>query len=392
MKKLFCSFFALFTLSAYAQINQGKLLTKNNYFEIPVTETAKEIHTKATIRGDEYDFMLDTGAPAFISTELQKKYKFAHLYKGKTQDASGNKVKTEIVLIDTIQFGPFVLTGIPAIVIDMTESPLECLNLPGNIGSNMLRHLYVQFDLNEQRVAITDDKKLFKKQTTAQHPMVVSSQSDVYFTVTLNGNIIDTIHYDSGDAQLYNISKRTMNKYISTYPDHVIRSGYGTMFMGMGGAGSPFPQYIVRSESIKVGSTTINTGTISIAGNDKSRMGRRMLDYGLFQLNYPDSSYAFDPYPTTNIPTRFDFGFQSVMNDDEVTIGCVWKKTAAEKQGLQSGDRILKVDDMDFTTMTKCEAVEAIRQVSKIEKSTINLTFRHKKQKPQTITVEKKPL
>lgn len=74
MKKLFCSFFALFTLSAYAQINQGKLLTKNNYFEIPFTETAKEIHTKATIRGDEYDFMLDTGAPAFISTELQKKY------------------------------------------------------------------------------------------------------------------------------------------------------------------------------------------------------------------------------------------------------------------------------------------------------------------------------
>lgn len=126
-----------------------------------------------------------------------------------------------------------------------------------------------------------------------------------------------------------------------------------------------------------MGSTTINAGTISIAGNDKSRMGRRILDYGLLQLNYPDSSYAFDPYTATNIPTRFDFGFQSVMNDDEVTIGCVWKNTAAEKQGLQSGDRILKVDDMDFSTMTKCEAVEAIRRVSKIEKSTINLTFRH---------------
>lgn len=222
--------------------------------------------------------------------------------------------------------------------------------------------------------------------------MVINGQSDVFFPVTLNDNIIDTIHYDSGDAQLYNISKRTMNKYISTYPHHVIRSGYGTMFMGMGGAGNPFPQYIVRPESIQVGSTTINTGTISIAGNDKSRMGRRMLDYGLLQLNYPDSSYSFTPYPATKISTRFDFGFQSVMNGDEVTIGCVWKNTAAEKQGLHSGDRIIKVDDMDFTTMTKCEAVDAIRRVSKIEKSTVNLTFRHKKQKPQTITVERKAL
>ncbi len=392
MKKFYCSLIAFITLNASAQINQGKLLSKNSYFEIPFTETTKEIHTKVTIRGDEYDFMLDTGAPAFISSGMQKKYKFPLLHKGKTQDASGNIVKTEIVLIDTIRFGPFILSGIPAIVIDMTESPLECLNLPGNIGSNILRHLYVQFDLAEHHVAFTDDKKLLKKHTTTSHSMVLSGQSDVYFTVTINGDIIDTIHYDSGDAQLYNISKRTMDKYIAAYPQHIIRRGYGTMFMGMGGAGDPFPQYIVRPPSIKAGSATIQNGTISIAGNNRSRMGRRMLDYGLLQLNYPDSSYAFEPYAAPAISPRFDFGFQPVLDKDEVTIGCVWKNTAAEKLGVQPDDRILKVDDIDFTTMKKCEAVDAIRSVNKIKKDTVQLTFRHKKQKPQTITVERKTL
>lgn len=392
MKKLYRYILVFLSLNTSAQINMGTLVTKNKYFQIPFTETAKEIHSKATIRGDEYDFMLDTGAPAFISSTLQKKYNFPHLYKGKTQDASGNKVKTELVLIDTIKFGPFVLVGIPAIVIDMKESPLECLNLPGNIGSNILRHFYVQFDLNERRVAFTDDKTLLKQQTVTSQPMVVNGQSDVYFSVSLNGDIIDTIHYDSGDAQLYSISKRTMDRYIRAYPNHVIRNGYGTMFMGIGGAGDPFPQYIVKPDSIRVGSTNINGGTVSIAGNNRSRMGRRMLNYGLLQLNYPDSSYTFSPYPKPTIPTRFDFGFQPVMEKDEVTIGCVWKNSAAEKQGLLPGDHILQIDDIDFSKMTKCEAVEAIRRVSKIDKNTIALTYRRKKQKPKTITVERMAL
>lgn len=75
--KNICSLLVMFWgINATAQMNQGKMLTKNNYFEIPFTETRTEIHTKANLKGDDLDFMLDTGAPTFISTELQEKYNF----------------------------------------------------------------------------------------------------------------------------------------------------------------------------------------------------------------------------------------------------------------------------------------------------------------------------
>ena len=391
--KNICGLLVIFIgVNASAQMNQGKLLTKNNYLEIPFTETIKEIHTKATLKDDEYDFMLDTGAPTFISSELQEKYHFPSVYKGKTEDATGNKVKTEVVIIDTIKFGKFIFTDIPAVVIDMKVSPIECLNLPANIGSNILRQLYVQFDIADHYVALTDNKTLFKKPAPITLPMHFNVQSDVYFPVKLNNNIIDTIHFDSGDGQFYSCSKRTMDKYIAAYPDQIIRSGYGTIFMGIGGAGESFPQYVVKPQCIKVDNSLISGAALTIAGNDRSRMGRDLLNYGTLQLNYPDSSYAFEGYSSPLVTPHFDFGFHAVMDEDDIIVGCVWKNTLAEQQGLQVGDKLLKVDDLDFTKATKCEVENATRNINHVEKNTITITFRHKKQKPQTITLEKKNL
>lgn len=393
MKKVCCILVSFWTLSAGAQMNMGQLITRGHYYEMPFSETSREIKTKATIKGDQYDFMLDSGAPAFISKELQKKYKFKSIYKGKTEDASGNRVKAEVVVIDTINFGPFVFVDIPAVVIDMKESPLECLGLPGNIGSNIMRFLYVQFDKSGQMISFSDDRTLLKKQVNSTYPILVSGQSDVYFGVKLNDSLMDTVHFDSGDGQLYSMSKKAMGKYASTYDDHIIRTGYGTMFMGIGGAGEPFPQYVVKPQSIHVGHGDLLNGcTITIAGNDRSRMGRRLLDYGMLQINYPDSSYGFEAYPMPDIPVRADYGFHPVIEGDHLVVGTVWKNTPAEKAGLQYGDRILKFGDLDFATMSKCEVTEAARKISGMANPSVQLTYRRKKQDLQTITVERRIL
>src|SRR6185312_15166345 len=149
--------------NAIAQINKGALITKNGYFEIPYHDTKKEIRTNVVINGDTYDFMMDSGAPAFISSDLQKKYKFKVITQTKTMDAEGETMQIDIVNIDTLAFGPFLFTNIPAIVFDLKNSPLACYNMAGNIGSNVLRHLIVQFDIRDSKIAITDNDRLLKK-------------------------------------------------------------------------------------------------------------------------------------------------------------------------------------------------------------------------------------
>lgn len=393
MKKVYFLLLTLVSLRTSAQMNQGALATRGKYYEIPFTGTDREIHAKASLKGEDMDFMLDTGAPTFISTTVQDKYHFPRLLKTQSQDASGNKVPVEVVLIDTVRFGPFIFTGIPALVIDMKNSPIECLHFSGNIGSNLLRFLFVQFDLAEHRVAFTDEMRQLRKQAGPVSPLMINNQSDAYLSIKLNSNLVDTVHYDSGDGQLLTLSKRTMDKYITSYPNDIIRSGYGTQFMGIGGAGDPFDQYVVKPATIKVGDGTVTGGAVSVAGNDRSRMGRYLLNYGILQLNYPDSSYSFSEYKQPVTPPRFDFGFHPVMDDDnDVTAGCVWKGSTAEQQGMQQGDHIVQIDDKDFSNMQKCDITDVLQQLHSSDKDKITVTFRHRKQKPQTVTLERRIL
>ena len=125
---------------------------------------------------------------------------------------------------------------------------------------------------------------------------------------------------------------------------------------------------------------------------NRSRMGRDLFKYGILQLNYPDSTYAFDAYVLPPADEHPDYGFIPVMDGDDITTGCVWKGAGAEQQGLQAGDQILKIDDWDFTTMSKCEVVSTGRKMLSLKKDTITLTYRHKNNKPITIVLEKQDL
>jgi hypothetical protein len=387
MKK-YCYLLMMFcSLRTNAQWSAGVLQTRHAYCEIPLTETLHEIHTKATLRGDEYDFMIDSGAPAFISSDIQKKYHFKVLFSGKVQDATGNLVKTELVLIDTIRFGPFTFTGIPTLVLDMKESPIECLRLPGNIGSNMLRFLYLQFDLQAGHMACTDDRALLKHSLPHALPAQLSTQYDIYMPVMLNGNFKDTVHFDSGDGYYYRMSGPRMDQFVSAFPAEVVREGFGTVSMGVGGGGELTKQYKTKPKSISLSGADMPCGIIAIAENDRSRMGRDILQYGILQLNYPDSTYAFERYTNPHIEREGDYGYQSTLDGDEAAVGCVWKGTAAETAGMQAGDHLLQIDDMDLSQMDKCQITDNLRSMLRNQKSLIIVTFRHRKQKPKTVTL-----
>ena len=381
----------LIPVCTLAQINSGDLITKNGYFEIPFTETKKEIRLKASLKGEESEFMLDSGAPAFISKEIQGKYKFPYLMRARTRDASGKKMRTDIVTLDTVKVGPFIFTNIPALVLDMKNSPIGCMGLSGNIGSNMLRHLIVQFNLKSSRVALTDQEGLLKQHLTSSGPMHIDGQSDASFPVKINDDLTDTIHFDSGDGQLFEISKRKAAQYAAARPADIVRKGYGTLSMGIGGVGESFQQYVFKPGSIQIGNTKITGGTIVIAGNDKSRMGRELFHYGIFQLNYKESTFAFQPY-TSYTSNNYDYGFKLIPDEDIVIASCVWENAQAGQLGMTTDDQILKINDIDFTRLSRCDMETQARNVLQQNAPSISVTFKHKKQSPKTITLQKKML
>jgi Aspartyl protease len=382
-----------FATSAWGQLNSGRLVSGDAYYEIPFKDTKSEIKLKAKLRGDEYDFMLDSGAPMFISSDMQQKYKFPVLFSGRITDATGNVKTNTIVKVDTVTFGPFVFTDIPCIVIDMKSSLLGCMGVQGNIGSNLLRFLFVRFDRGGQHIGFASSEKTLKMSGSAprQH-MNLTKQSDAEMPVRIDDVLDDTIHFDSGDDAFYEASAGVANKYAALRPGSVIRKGTGSIEMGFAGAEEDRLQYMFKPGMVRFTDRSLSGSRICIAGNDRSRMGRELLDYGILQLNYPDSTYSFEAFPLPYISPAYDYGFRAILSDDQtLEAGCVWQNSAAEKDGMQAGDEIQKIDDIDFTTRTPCDILSQATDLLSNNKDQITVTYRHKKHKPQTVVLKKDP-
>jgi hypothetical protein len=340
--------------------SSGELVSRNTFYQIPYKDTRKEIFTAGYLRGQKHQFMMDSGAPTFISKALHDRYHYPPLEQQHMKDVSGNESSVSLVLIDSIRFGPFLYRNIPALVLDLSTTPLECDRIAGNLGSNLLRHLVVQFDIATNKISFATDRSLLKKPAQRYSPMKVDQQSDPYFPIYINEAVTDTIHFDTGDGYLYHISQNTAYALAARCPSCVIREGFGTMAVGITGAGRGYDQQIFRSGSIRIAGETINNGLIYVTPNNRSRMGRRLLDYGILELYYPASRYSFTRYPNPVPAPMYDYGMYPVVRGKTVTVGIVWKGSAADRCGIKSGDELLEMNDITLKGLKTCRRDEAI--------------------------------
>jgi hypothetical protein len=378
----------LFTVGipGYSQLPEGQLISENNMMEVPLFDTQKEILVTAKLKGEAFTFLLDTGAPFFISHAIQDKYNFPVLFKANLSDASGKKDETIVVSVDSLAIGPFLFTNVWAVVINMANETHECHAFVGNFGSNLLNFLTVQFDLQKHKVFLTDNDRLLAHQPAAFHPATLSAQRDFYFPITLHDNIADTIHFDSGDGSLYEISPRVLEKLMQKDRGSILKKGFGLTSMGSLGLPEHSDQYIIQA-NLRFANSTIPNGIAHNTYAEKSRLGRSVFHYGRMTLDYRNQRYAFENYEKPMLPETSDFGFTVITNSNRVLTGTVWEGSEAARKGMYSGCEIVQMNEIKFSDLTGCEVEKAIGPLK--NENTINLVYRQKDGKIKKIKVRK---
>lgn len=369
-----------------AQLPQGKLESTNKLMEVPLTGAQKEILVKAELKGEEFTFLLDTGAPFFISNAIQAKHNFPVLFKANLSDASGKVDETIVVSVDSLNIGPFVFTNVWAVVINMDNETHQCHEFVGNFGSNLLNFLTVQFDLQNNKVTLADNLSLLGSKPVAFQPATLSAQRDFYFPITIHDRITDTIHFDSGDGSLYEISQRTVEKLLVHNPGSILAKGFGITSMGSLGLPEYSNQYIIKAD-LSFANSVISNGIANNTYAKKSRLGRYLFHYGKITLDYPNQRYAFEKYESPVPPEISDFGFTIITNNNRVFTGTVWEGSKAEKKGMYSGCEIIQMNEIKLSDLGSCEVERAVDQLK--EESTITITYRDKNGKNKKIKVRK---
>lgn len=217
-------------------MNQGEMITKDVYHEIYIHNTSDEIVQPVALKGKTFKFIVDTGAPLAISKELQSSCKYKVLIKVPVRDAHDRSDTVEIILVDTLRLGNLVFKNVPALVVDFKNSPIGCENVEGLIGSNIVRFLVVQFNLNEGKIVLTDQlEKVNVERKDQSRPVHLDNQSNAFWPVQFENFVTDTAHFDSGMRHVYQMSiykAKLLSNLINEKPNAVYK-GFGISGQGV---------------------------------------------------------------------------------------------------------------------------------------------------------------
>ncbi len=343
------------SIAQNAHFNQGGTAQKGYFSTIKFENIGGFIVVKATIQGGVYRFLLDTGAPNAISKALYEKLKPSILNEIELVDANGTKDTMRVVTIEALTFGDVFFNNIPTVVFE-DFILLDCMQIDGFIGSNMLRNSIIQISYADNKLILTDnDTLLMLSENFVANMEFPDEQSSPYIEITLRGEIEggDWPLFDTGCKCFYDISSQIYDSVFSKFPLLKLENeGYGGNGMSIWGFNEAKRYKLTAPELLINGSTFQNVSTQSSTDNN-SKIGHELLQYGKVTIDYPRKKFYFEPFKTPIDLTQKEFPINPKFEGTKLLVGTIWGEKYA--QLINVGDQILSIDDVNCETINPCE-------------------------------------
>jgi len=380
---LLASFMIIHSLNINAQLNlnKGTVSPRKYYQELNSEFVNGKILMEAEIGGSKSKFILDTGAPLCITQECQEKNNYQLLYETTITDANGLNHQSKIVNVKEFKIGDLIYRNIPALVVDLKSSVLECFGVDGLIGSNLLRFGAVQIDWKNQKVILSNSYKNFHLQKADGEPLLVNDvQSSPYLTVSINAKITDRLLIDTGSDDFYSFTVKGLD-YVQSkgyLKEAVLMKSNGSSSVGLYGSFIQGSDKLVKIDSLTIGKMAHLHGFHTVTTNDdQSRIGVYLLRQGLTTIDYPNELFFFKLYNSDFKYEYVTFGFDFIIDNKKIIAGSVWIDSDAEKKGLSVGDEIIDIEGFNLPEKDICQAFFELKKFIKDQQS-IKLQYRQK--------------
>ncbi|TRW25149.1 hypothetical protein FMM05_07525 [Flavobacterium zepuense] len=362
MKLLFTLITVLGISTLFAQeykgLAQGQPAQKNYLTTVPYTFKRDKMIVQASINNKTYNFLFDTGAPMAITAKVAKELGITSVNKLQIQDANGASDSLAVVNLNNIKIGTVTFNGVPTLVVDKL-GPLECLNIDGFIGSNVLRNSIVQILPGNKTIIITDSPKSLKLSRKNSVKMFVEpGQASPLVSISLLTDKMDadeTVLIDTGMSGFYDLSTAVYKNAQQYDLFKTLAQATGFYTLGLYGNSKSELQYQVKLPELAIGKFGFKNITATTTSDLRSRVGIELLKHGNITLDYLNGRFYFEPFgdkKSVDLAEK-SWPFKPVVKDDKIIIGIVWDAALAGK--IDAGDEILSFGNLNFNGMDVCQ-------------------------------------
>lgn len=217
MKKITLILLLLLQISfLQAQTYQPGKLASNNFYEIVPFEWVKDkIIIPVQINNHTYRFIFDTGAVLFISSKVQQECGLNKKGTASISDATANEQRNDLFTIPEVKINNISFTNAKAVKSDFFDIyPVNCFEVDGFIGSDLLTHMIVQINLDKRQLILTDQRErlsLLPKDAIKMN--VDKTQGSPHIKINLAGGIREEVLFDSGSDDFFTLDQAHFQKF-----------------------------------------------------------------------------------------------------------------------------------------------------------------------------------
>lgn len=300
------------------------------------------------IRGEIFRFLFDTGAPNAISVELQQKFLFDEIDKRSIRDSQGKTKKVKYVELDTISLGAIDFMETAAFIVDFKANPvLDCLDLDGILGSNLMRFCTWRVDYSNKTLVFTNQpEKLPYSADYRETSFKTNEQHAIRIDFKVGKTTIKNLKIDYGSTSSVSVP----SKAYKTLKDN----GYLTDPMtevGFSQSGI-FGEFVAdTTEYGVINSGKIDAydfGKVEIKNGEKSLFGSGVLKNYVVTMNWPKRTIGFEKLQIEPPFVRNRFGLSPAFYNENVIVKSIIVNGPAHNSGLTPGMIIKAIDDFEF--------------------------------------------
>ncbi|HBF20857.1 MAG: hypothetical protein CMI36_12745 [Owenweeksia sp.] len=344
------------SLDYYKVREKSDIVTKDFYKEMSFLKNRPVILIPVEIGGRTYNFIFDTGAAvSVISKELAGELGLEEEADVMIHDSKGHNQELIVSLIDTIDIAGVQFIDIAAVVVDWSEnSVISCVSPAGIIGNNLIRHANWRVDYKNHQLVVSDSSL----HIDGMHYVEMQSPEGRPF-ISLKADSLEIAHclLDLGSGGSLDLSREmaedwNWKKY--PYTRDIDGSSEGLF-------GSKLDTTInVKIDSLSIGGYTLYETVVDIEKKSGSKIGTKVLEQSILNLDYSNSRVGFLPYDS--IPTYGHLkegGFAVLMDSSGFYISSITEDAALWQRGVRYGDRVKSLNGKqpaDFGGF--CEFVE----------------------------------
>lgn len=356
---------ALFACKAIKTVkifNAGEVTEKEFKTEIPFEYRLGLIILKVKIEGETYDFVLDTGAPNVISTELAAKLKVTSKVNQKTKDSQGGKSELGFTTIPDIEIGGIHFTNTGTAVADLKQSTeIACLKIDGFVGANLMKKAIWQFDYKNKMITITHSKSSLEIPSTSKTiPFKQQLTGTPLIDIDYHGIVNKNVTFDLGSNGGFASTETIFNKLKETGKVTETTQGFGNNNSGLFGQKEGDTTHYALVPEVKFGDLVLTNQIVSFhkakaqtIGTEFFKSFKLIIDWGKEEITL----IPVDEFKNSELKT---FGFSPKFADNKLVVGFIYDQSLAALQGIQVGDQILEINGIDYRTFDAekwCEVI-----------------------------------